>query len=180
MPFRNLIGFTLIELIIVIGVISVLAALALAYVNPLEQFKKVRDAQRIEEIRNIKTALERYFVEESWFPGYDQAYKATTALSSGTEPSFGGWIIEGREAGGVYSGFDASSVLTKIYIDPNLGGTAAGVDNEGKKRKLNYIFKTDGTGKFTLGALREAGDKFEIIEIGTVYGLITPSDFPEL
>ena len=50
-------GFTLLELLIVIAIIAVLAIALVFMLNPAETLKKARDAQRISDLKTIKTAL---------------------------------------------------------------------------------------------------------------------------
>jgi prepilin-type N-terminal cleavage/methylation domain-containing protein len=50
-------GFTLIEILVVIGIIAILAAVVLVAVNPGRQFKQARDSQRLANINTILNAL---------------------------------------------------------------------------------------------------------------------------
>jgi len=43
-------SFTLIELVIVIGILAVLAAVVVIVINPAEYMKSTRDAQRMSEL----------------------------------------------------------------------------------------------------------------------------------
>jgi prepilin-type N-terminal cleavage/methylation domain-containing protein len=61
-------GFTLIELVIVIGVITVLAGGLLIVLNPLAQLGKARDAQRKNDLHQIKLLLEQYYNDHQRYP----------------------------------------------------------------------------------------------------------------
>ena len=50
-------GFTLVELLIVIGVIAILAALAFVALNPLARFQDSRNAQRRTDVNAILSAI---------------------------------------------------------------------------------------------------------------------------
>jgi len=57
-------GFTLIEILIVIGIIAVLAAIVLVAVNPARQFAKANDAQRSANLNAILNAVGQYIVDQ--------------------------------------------------------------------------------------------------------------------
>ena len=56
-------GFTLIEILIVIGIIAVLAGIVLVAINPGRQFAQARDAQRISNINAILNAIGQYTID---------------------------------------------------------------------------------------------------------------------
>lgn len=73
---RRMRGFTLIELLVVISIIGLLAAIALVSLGSARA--KGRDAKRIRDIREIRTALELYFGDCGGYP----AASGTTLPSS--------------------------------------------------------------------------------------------------
>lgn len=56
-------GFTLIEILVVIGIIAVLSAVVLVAVNPARQFKLARDSQRISNVTAILNAIGQNMAE---------------------------------------------------------------------------------------------------------------------
>ena len=72
-------GFTLLELLIVIAIISVLAVILILVLNPTEILKKSRDSQRLSDLGTLKTALGIY-VTSSSTPDLDAAV-ATDCLT---------------------------------------------------------------------------------------------------
>ncbi len=61
-------GFTLIELIVVIGILSVLAVASLVALNPVAQFQKANDARRKADLSQIQKALETYYQDNGKYP----------------------------------------------------------------------------------------------------------------
>lgn len=61
-------GFTLIELVVAIGVLAILASLAFSAINPVEQFKKAQDLRRKGDLAQIQRALESYYQDNGKYP----------------------------------------------------------------------------------------------------------------
>lgn len=55
-------GFTLVELLIVIAIVAVLATATIVVLNPAELLAQARDAQRIADLDNLRTALGLYVI----------------------------------------------------------------------------------------------------------------------
>ena len=60
---KNSKGFTLIEILVVIGIIAVLAAVVLVAINPSRQFKLARDSQRVANVTAILNAVGQNMAE---------------------------------------------------------------------------------------------------------------------
>lgn len=61
-------GFTLVELVIVIAIVGILSVGVITALNPLEQIKKGRDAQRKNDLSQIQKALEVYYNDKVKYP----------------------------------------------------------------------------------------------------------------
>ncbi len=67
-PRRNLTGFTLIELIVAIGVLAIFGAFVITALNPFEQFRKTLDSERKNDLAQIQRAFEAYYQDFGRYP----------------------------------------------------------------------------------------------------------------
>jgi prepilin-type N-terminal cleavage/methylation domain-containing protein len=81
-------GFTMIELLIVISVLGILATGVLAAVDPFEQLKKARDTNNRQSVLSLQTALIRYYATHGALP-WDNAAVAATCTAAGAGGIFG-------------------------------------------------------------------------------------------
>src|SRR5436190_23904014 len=56
-------GFTLIEILIVIGIIAILAAIVIVAINPSRQFGQANDAARQSNVTTILNATHQYSID---------------------------------------------------------------------------------------------------------------------
>lgn len=68
-------GFTLVELLVVIGVIGILVVAVLAILNPFAQIQKANDAKRKGDISQIQKALETHYHDLGKYPASTVDYK---------------------------------------------------------------------------------------------------------
>jgi prepilin-type N-terminal cleavage/methylation domain-containing protein len=97
-------GFTLIELLIAIAIIVVLSSLTLA--NYSTSRMKARDAQRMNDIQQIQTALEMYY-------NYNKSYPEES--HSGC---YDGWETSCDVAGNFIDALRTSGTIAKVPFDP--------------------------------------------------------------
>jgi type II secretion system protein G len=61
-------GFTLIEILITIGIIGILAAGLISIINPAAQYQRTNDARRKSDLSQIQKALEAYYQDIGSYP----------------------------------------------------------------------------------------------------------------
>ncbi len=61
-------GFTLLEILLVVGIISVLAGIVIVAINPGRQLAIVRNTQRKQNISEINKALSQYYIDNNHYP----------------------------------------------------------------------------------------------------------------
>lgn len=101
MTFKNQRGFTLIEIMVVVVILGILAALVVP--RFLDRPEEARRTKAAVDIKGIEEALALYKLDNGFFPSSDQGLKALV-----TKPETG--RIPGRFAAGGY--------LKKVPVDP--------------------------------------------------------------
>lgn len=61
-------GFTLIEVIVVVSILSVITLAVITILNPVLQIQKARDTQRKADLSQIQKALESYYQDNGSYP----------------------------------------------------------------------------------------------------------------
>lgn len=77
-------GFTLIEILVAITILSTLVVGAITTLNPLGQIGKSQDAVRQKDLNQIKLALDLYYSDKNCYPALSSS-PFVTALKNGTE-----------------------------------------------------------------------------------------------
>ena len=106
-------GFTLIEILIVIGLIAVLAGVLIVALNPARQFSQARNAQRWNNIDTIISSIIANTTDN----------KGTFTCAAGAIPSTPATGVDMAKTGG----YDIGSCLVPTFaaslpVDPNAAG----------------------------------------------------------
>jgi len=116
-------GFTLLELLIVIGILAILSTTVVLVINPAELLKKARDSQRISDLSTLKTAI-AYYITETGSPSIGTAAKSysdiagnacfgTASTVTSTAATVSGWIPI------AFDGMTGGSPIGSLPRDPN-------------------------------------------------------------
>ena len=179
-------GFTLLELLIVIGIIAVLASVVTVVLNPLELLRQARDSSRASDLASLNSALGLYLTSVTTgmslgtttncnassavvlatctarHAGKTAMNSSVTRLTDGT-----GWIPVNI---GAISG---GSPLASLPVDPtnditslfySYSNTASTYELNATFESIKYLTDMDLDGK-------DGGSSITIYEIGTEPGL---------
>lgn len=109
-------GFTLLELLVVIAIIGLLSTLAVIALGSARE--KARDSKRLTDIRDVRSGLELYYLENNAYPVSDVVVQLGT----------GGFAC--LNADGFNQPNCSDPFLTQIPLDPN-GAAYQYVSNDG-------------------------------------------------
>jgi len=175
-------GFTLLELLIVIGILAILSTTMVLVINPAEMLRRARDSQRLSDLGSINTALS-FYLTESANPDLDGS--TSTAAYCYDHPD----IVEGAtNCGGKTSTiFIAKQTVDNLgWIPVNLSELTGGspipsfpIDPNPAAGKRYYIYLPDQTNlvfellanmestTYTANEAKDGGNLNDIYEIGT-------------
>jgi len=137
-------GFTLIEILVVIGIIAVLAAIVIVAINPARQFAQARNTQRESDVSTILNAIGQHMVDNKGV-----ALSASNCDLIGTLPDATDKAIG--------TGSVNLTCLVPTYI-----ASAMPVDPEdGTEADTGYTIREEATGRYTICAPNHDEDAIE-------------------
>ncbi len=129
-------GFTLIEILVVIGIIAILATIVIIAINPSRQFKQARDTQRLSNINAILNAVGQNIADN----------KGTFTCAAGALPSSTKTI---KSASG---GYDMYPCIVPTYMPSIVYDPSSGSFTSTSTYDTGYTVGQDSVGRITIGA----------------------------
>ena len=129
-------GFTLVELLVVIGVIGLLSTLAIIALGSART--KARDAKRISDVKDVRNALELYFADYGNYPVMADGVVFGSASASCLDNSTQGWAptcedpylatvqADPGKYRYIYRSADGESYTIQITLESQLGNLLPG------------------------------------------------------
>ncbi len=143
---RKKAGFTLIEILVVLGILAILATLVLVAVNPSRQFKMARDTKRAANVATVLNAVSQNIADHGGSFVCDGSIVSLPAT---------GTPISSEE-----TGFDLAACVIPEYVsslpyDPGIEGSH--YTNE-LDYQTNYEIEADSVGRVTVSATGELAE----------------------
>lgn len=117
-------AFTLIEILLAIGIIAVLATVVVVSLDPISRFRDARDARRLSDIQSILSAVHQYVIDnQGAFPaGIDTTERQIGTASSNC--SIGGECSVSGDSDCIDLSSSLARYLKDVPFDPSAGSTA--------------------------------------------------------
>lgn len=138
-------GFTLIEILVVIGIIAILASIVIIAINPAKQFAQARNSQRVANVNAILNAIGQRMADNKGV--FDGPFKIGTVTY--TCPTL---VSDDVDSDGSGSGIDLSC-LVPTYI-PALPTDPTWKTADGEKTLYHVDIDKDCDGNAAPGRIR--------------------------
>ena len=137
-------GFTLIELVIVIAILAILAAVVILSINPAQLLAQARDSQRLSDLTSIKAAIALYLATASNATTY-YGYATGTGCRITASP-------DNVVSGTIAVSADASDNVGVVGVQFKLDGNNLGSEDATSTYSVSWNTTTASNGPHTLTA----------------------------
>jgi type IV pilus assembly protein PilA len=135
-------GFTLIEILLVIGLIAILAAIVIIAINPARQFAQARDTQRFSDVNAILNAVHQNMIDNkgTWTCDVDGDTNNDPVPSSPTNIGSGG------------ADYDLCDCVEPLYLPTLPYDPVTGVYSDCTTYSSDYWISQSTGGRITVNA----------------------------
>lgn len=148
-------GFTLIEVLVVIGILGILATIALVAINPAEAQKKARDTARLKDLATLQSIVEQYIQDN---PG---SGNVLIAAGNSKDSSVGG-----KTCAVNWLGVNLCPYANTIPTDPSNRSTSV-TNGAGVSAAANayYYYRTTASGYKLCAYLESTSNASKVLAI---------------
>lgn len=117
---KSLGGFTLPEVLVVVGILSILAVIAIIAIDPVQRFEEARNSRRLSDIQSITGAVHQYTIDHKGVlpKGLDTTEKQIGTATSGCSLQTNQCAVKG----------DGDCIDLTEVLDPYLHGVPSDPD----------------------------------------------------
>ena len=158
-------SFTLVELLIVVGIIAILSAAVIVLLNPTELLERGRDSQRISDLKSIQTVIERYKYTGNRISSLGNPNTVYVSLVDASSTACADIGLPALASGWSYNCVTATSTLQDVdgtgWIPINISSlgliSSLPIDPaNASASNLYYSYIVNSTGQFKLEATLES------------------------
>ena len=120
-------GFTLLEILLVVGIIAILAGIVIVAINPSKQLATVRNTERKSDIKQIDSALQQYYIDNFHYP-YSLTNSLTEICDTGSQASSSELTATCNSAGLVNLSELVPTYIVAVPKDPQATGNGTGYE----------------------------------------------------
>lgn len=77
-------GFTLLEILLVVGIIALLAGVVIIAINPARQLATVRNTERKSDLKEVHSAMQQFYIDHSYYPASSSLSTLSEICNTGT------------------------------------------------------------------------------------------------
>lgn len=144
-------SFTLIELLIVIGILAILVVTILITLNPSEAQKKARDVKRMKDLATLEAIIVQYIADGN--PPICTLGCTSEVLGPGDQPCAANWIRT-TDNGGAF--VDLCKYTNTIPVAPRNGQNVTFISKTGSFVYRDFYRLTMRGGDYKLGVFQES------------------------